>query len=103
MSAAARLRVVLYEGAGSRPLDPEVRIAALTRLLTAGYAISTVRGLEAAPPAHSDGPLAVLGRFSGALAMPIRQRATALFAVAAIDTSDRGHGSATVHTALWTQ
>ncbi|HEV3485404.1 MAG TPA: ferredoxin family protein [Vicinamibacterales bacterium] len=63
MSAAPRLRVVLYEGAGSRPLEPEVRFAALTRLLTAGYAIATVRGLEAAPPAHSDGPLAVLGRF----------------------------------------
>jgi Pyruvate/2-oxoacid:ferredoxin oxidoreductase delta subunit len=66
MSAAQTLRIVFYEGAGSRPLDPPVRSAALKLLLEAGYAVSRVvrsAGLSDAPAA---GPLAVLGRFDQA-------------------------------------
>ena len=63
MNTAPRLRVVLYEGAGSRPIDPQVRAAALTRLLTGGYAVSVVRGPQATAAPPPDGPLAVLGRF----------------------------------------
>ena len=66
MTAAATLRVVLYEGAGSRPLDIAVRSAAVRGLLEAGYAVTRVArglGLREAP---APGPIAVLGRFEQA-------------------------------------
>ena len=66
MSAARTLGVVLYEGAGSRPLDAPVRAAALRLLLEQGYGVTRV-GLDSslAPPSR-DGALAVLGRFADA-------------------------------------
>jgi Pyruvate/2-oxoacid:ferredoxin oxidoreductase delta subunit len=66
MSIARALRLVLYEGSGSRPLDSRVRAGALRLLLESGYVITRVTtgaGLAAAP---GDGPIAVLGRFDQA-------------------------------------
>ena len=63
---AATLRVVLYEGAGSRPLDAPVRASALRLLLESGYGVTRVAGGAAAVRAPGAGPLAVLGRFEQA-------------------------------------
>jgi NAD-dependent dihydropyrimidine dehydrogenase PreA subunit len=64
--SAVTLRVVLYEGAGSRPLDAPVRSSALRLLLESGYGVTRVAGGAAAVRAPGDGPLAVLGRFEQA-------------------------------------
>ena len=66
MSAARSLRIVVYEGAGSRPFEAPIRTAAMRLLLESGYAISRVARDAAAPSAPGDGPLAVLGRFDAA-------------------------------------
>ena len=66
MSTARALRIVLYEGSGSRPLDAPVRSAALRQLLESGYGVTRVAtgtGMAALP---GDGPIAVLGRFEQA-------------------------------------
>ena len=66
MIAARALRIVLYEGAGSRPLDASVRSAALRQLLESGYRVTRVAtgaGITALP---GDEPIAVLGRFEQA-------------------------------------
>jgi Pyruvate/2-oxoacid:ferredoxin oxidoreductase delta subunit len=57
------LRVVLFEGAGSRPIPAADRYVIMSTLLQAGYAVTRVR--QAAPAAFDPGrgPLAVLGRF----------------------------------------
>ncbi len=63
MSTARTLRIVLYEGSGSRPFEPPVRAAALRRLLEDGYGVTRVgagAGMAALP---GDGAIAVLGRF----------------------------------------
>ena len=63
MSTALPLRIVLYEGSGSRPLDGPVRTGVLRRLLENGYGVARVvsgAGMAALP---GDGPIAVLGRF----------------------------------------
>jgi Pyruvate/2-oxoacid:ferredoxin oxidoreductase delta subunit len=63
--SAAALRVVLYEGAGSRAFDTPVRAAALRMLLESGYSVTRVTaGAPATAP--GSGPLAVLGRFERA-------------------------------------
>ena len=62
--SARPLRVVLYEGAGSQPLEAPVRSATLRLLLEAGYGVSRVAAQAAAPAAPGDGPLAVVGRFA---------------------------------------
>jgi NAD-dependent dihydropyrimidine dehydrogenase PreA subunit len=61
--AAARLRVVVYEGRGSRPLPEAQRAELLRVLLDKGYAVGCVReeGSPLASPA--EGLLMVLGRF----------------------------------------
>jgi Pyruvate/2-oxoacid:ferredoxin oxidoreductase delta subunit len=65
MSTARALRIVLYEGSGSRPLDAPVRSAALRQLLESGYGVTRVAtGTGMAVP--GDGPIAVLGRFEQA-------------------------------------
>jgi NAD-dependent dihydropyrimidine dehydrogenase PreA subunit len=64
--SAVTLRVVLYEGAGSRPLDAPVRASALRLLLESGYGVTRVAGGAAAVRAPGAGPLAVLGRFEQA-------------------------------------
>jgi NAD-dependent dihydropyrimidine dehydrogenase PreA subunit len=66
MSPARALRIVLYEGSGSRPLDASVRSAALRQLLESGYRVTRVAtgaGMAALP---GDEPIAVLGRFEQA-------------------------------------
>jgi Pyruvate/2-oxoacid:ferredoxin oxidoreductase delta subunit len=66
MSTRRALRIVLYEGSGSRPLDAPVRAAALRQLLESGYGVTRVadgKGMAALPV---DGPIAVLGRFEQA-------------------------------------
>jgi len=65
MSARA-LRVVLYEGSGSRPLAPPVRAAALRQLLESGYGVTRVGAGARGASAPGDGPIAVLGRFEQA-------------------------------------
>jgi len=58
------LRVVIYEGAGSRPLDDDDRYETLSRLLDEGFEVTRpVAGQTVAPP---DGaPVLVLGRLGG--------------------------------------
>ena len=63
MSVVRQLRVVLYEGSGSRPLDAPVRAAAMRLLLEQGYAVSRVAPGYRAASSADDTPLAVLGRF----------------------------------------
>lgn len=57
------LRLVLYEGQGSRPLDAKDRAALLHGLLDRGYPVSCVRQGEVDAP--QDSIVFVLGRFSG--------------------------------------
>lgn len=60
----ATLRVVLYEGADSQPLDSATRFAALTALLERGFAVTrTVANGRVAP--HERGSMLVLGQFAG--------------------------------------
>ncbi len=66
MKAPVTLRVVVYEGLGSRPLDAVARAAALTSLLEQGYSVTRVGGDAARPTAPGTGPIAVLGRFESA-------------------------------------
>ena len=66
MNMARSLRLVLYEGAGSRPLDAATRAVAMRLFLEGGYAVSRVAEGAAKPSAPGDGPIAVLGRFDEA-------------------------------------
>ncbi len=66
MSGAGTLRIVLYEGPGSRPLDGAVRSAALRQLLENGYSVTRVGNGAGTAAAPGDGPVAVLGRFDEA-------------------------------------
>jgi Pyruvate/2-oxoacid:ferredoxin oxidoreductase delta subunit len=64
--SATALRVVLYEGEGSRPLDQADRFATMRTLLEKGYAVTrSVPGGEVSPP--GEGEVLVLGRFSDAV------------------------------------
>jgi Pyruvate/2-oxoacid:ferredoxin oxidoreductase delta subunit len=57
------LRIVLYEGADSQPLESANRFAALTTLLERGFTVTrTVAGGQVAP--HKHGSLLVLGQFA---------------------------------------
>jgi Pyruvate/2-oxoacid:ferredoxin oxidoreductase delta subunit len=66
MNTARALRIVLYEAAGSRPLDPPVRSAALRQLLESGYGVTRVATGARMTALPGDGPIAVLGRFEEA-------------------------------------
>ena len=66
MKAPVTLRVVMYEGSGSRPLDTAVRSGALTKLLEQGYGVTRVASEGASASAPGSGPVAVLGRFESA-------------------------------------
>lgn len=66
MNTAPALRIVLYEGAGSRPLEAPVRAGALRLLLESGYGVTRVAAGAGAASAPGDGPIAVLGRFDAA-------------------------------------
>lgn len=62
---AAAVRVVLYEGKGSRAIEPSRRLELLRALLENGYAVARVR--PGGSVAGSDsGVLVVLGQFDGA-------------------------------------
>ncbi|MBM3778943.1 MAG: ferredoxin family protein [Acidimicrobiia bacterium] len=67
VTPASRLRVVLYEGEGSRPIDPSDRFTILALLLKGGYPVTSVRGRAAAVPERRTHPLLVLGRFERSL------------------------------------
>src|SRR5688500_1250897 len=56
------LRVVLYEGADTQPLDDEQRFQAVSRLLNQGVAVTRVGGAGVTAPADNV-PALVLGRF----------------------------------------
>ncbi|MFO0808602.1 MAG: ferredoxin family protein [Gemmataceae bacterium] len=62
MTAAARLRVAVFEGTGSQPFEPAVRSELVATLLQSGYAVTIVRagGAVSQPTA---GTLVVVGRF----------------------------------------
>jgi Pyruvate/2-oxoacid:ferredoxin oxidoreductase delta subunit len=66
MRTPITLRVVVYEGSGSRPLEGGSRAAMLTSLLEQGYSVTRVGGDAAGPTAPGTGPIAVLGRFESA-------------------------------------
>ena len=58
------LRVVLYEGPGSRPLTDEARYQALSSLLDNGFEVTRpIAGQEVAPPDNT--PVLVLGLLDG--------------------------------------
>jgi NAD-dependent dihydropyrimidine dehydrogenase PreA subunit len=57
--------VAVYEGAGSRPLDPAVRTAVVAALLQKGYAVTVVRPGGSVSDS-SAGHLVVVGRFEEA-------------------------------------
>ncbi len=60
-------RVVLYEGAGSAPLDPDVRTRLLAALLDRGYAVTRAVPGGARREEASAAAFVVLGRFGGAV------------------------------------
>jgi Pyruvate/2-oxoacid:ferredoxin oxidoreductase delta subunit len=62
-SCGPGLRVVLFEGRGSRPLAPAERFGIVSTLLEAGYAVTSVRHDTPVPPDQGGGMTAVLGRF----------------------------------------
>jgi len=64
-TAGANLRVVLYEGKGSSPIEPAERHAVLAAMLTEGFEVTRTTDGGAVVPA-GDGPVLVLGRFDGA-------------------------------------
>ena len=58
----ANLRVILYEGAGSQPMDAEDRFKAISALLDNGFEVT--RPAEGgAVTREDDSPLLVLGKF----------------------------------------
>jgi Pyruvate/2-oxoacid:ferredoxin oxidoreductase delta subunit len=62
--ASNALRVVVYEGEGSRPLDEGQRFDLLRTLLEKGYAVTRTRsGGAVSGPGESGGTMVVLGRF----------------------------------------
>jgi Pyruvate/2-oxoacid:ferredoxin oxidoreductase delta subunit len=62
---ARPLRVVLYEGAGSRAVGDADRFAIMATLLQGGYAVTSVRRGSKALPDGVGTPIVVLGRFEG--------------------------------------
>jgi Pyruvate/2-oxoacid:ferredoxin oxidoreductase delta subunit len=60
------LRVVLFEGVGSRPIAAADRYVVLSTLLQLGYAVTRVKQATAAALEPVHGPVAVLGRFEQA-------------------------------------
>jgi len=60
-----KLRVVVYEGDGSLPLDEGVRAEVVRSLLERGYPVTRARVTARPVAGAADGPLVVLGRFTG--------------------------------------
>ncbi len=82
------LRVVLYEGEGSVPLDESSRFATLTSLLERGFAVTRSTAGGAVTP-HTQGSLVVLGRFAEGRA-PVAEDAAGAVNVRFHDIANRG-------------
>ena len=66
-ATAPGLRIVLYEGAGSKPFESLHRLSVLRGLLAKGYAVTCVRnGVGGTVSGVEDGVLLVLGSFDDA-------------------------------------
>jgi Pyruvate/2-oxoacid:ferredoxin oxidoreductase delta subunit len=79
MSPAApgrSLRIVLFEGSGSRPVAPSDRFVIMSTLLQRGYAVTSVRQGDPVTPAGLRGPFAVLGHFTAAPPSEAQDEAT---------------------------
>ena len=63
---ARPLRVVLYEGTGSRSIPDADRFAMMATLLQGGYAVTSVRTGSRTAPEGALTPIVVLGRFESA-------------------------------------
>ena len=63
------LRIVLFEGQGSEPLDPATRFETASALLTEGFSVSRTDAGEAVSPTDRQS-LLVLGNFAGGQAPP---------------------------------
>jgi Pyruvate/2-oxoacid:ferredoxin oxidoreductase delta subunit len=63
VAPGATLRVVLFEGRGSRPIEPAERFVIVSTLLQAGYAVTSVHHDTPVSRDHGGGAVAVLGRF----------------------------------------
>ena len=63
---ARSLRVVLYEGVGSRSILGADRFAMMATLLQGGYAVTSVRTGSRTTPEGARTPIVVLGRFESA-------------------------------------
>ena len=64
MPLAPALRIVLYEGTGTQPLDATDRYATISSLLERGYTVTRSAPDRPVSPADKS-PLLVLGRFGG--------------------------------------
>src|SRR5437899_6669388 len=65
-SLARSLRVVLYEGVGSRSIPDADRFAMIATLRQGGYAVTSVRAGSRTAPEGARTPIVVLGRFESA-------------------------------------
>jgi NAD-dependent dihydropyrimidine dehydrogenase PreA subunit len=65
VATGAALQLVIYEGAGSRPIDPPRRAELFRALLDKGYPVTSVRGEVASVPAGA--ATVVLGQFESEL------------------------------------
>lgn len=63
MSLTQALHLVLYEGAGARPLPAEARLATITALLERGYAVTTTK-IDVSPVPKGHTRVMVLGQFA---------------------------------------
>ena len=70
------LRVILFEGAGGRPIPPADRYVMLSTLLQGGYAVTAVRRGAAGAVDGAGGAVAVLGRFEAAPPAEAQDEAT---------------------------
>lgn len=64
LTEESTLRILFYEGAGARELEPANRLETMTALLERGYAVSRATG-DGKVAAHERGSLVVLGQFDG--------------------------------------
>ncbi|MGB0582658.1 MAG: ferredoxin family protein [Limisphaerales bacterium] len=64
LTEESTLRVLFYEGTGSREMEPANRLDAMTALLERGYSVTRTTG-DAQVAAHQRGSLMVLGQFEG--------------------------------------
>jgi len=64
-TTTAALRVVIYEGEGSRPLEDEQRFTLMRTLLEKGYAVTRAAAIgQVSPAGAQDTAMVILGRFT---------------------------------------